>query len=144
MIVRSLVLRTCVLKRLFAKYNTGTVPYGIVQCTVRYRTGTVSWYGTSKCIYPSRDADYCFCDIIFNFVTIVSYVSCYEVLGARAVVIIAIALTKFKITSLPRRPYFSILRSDQIWQSYGSLTVQNEKRSLLTFGEAKRALLAFY
>jgi hypothetical protein len=67
MIVRSLVLRTYVLKRFFAKYSTGTVPYGILQCTVRYRTGTVLWYGTSKCIYPSRDADYCFCDIIYLF-----------------------------------------------------------------------------
>ncbi len=37
MIVRSLVLITCVLKRFFAKYSTGTVPYGILQCTVRYR-----------------------------------------------------------------------------------------------------------
>ena len=76
MIVGSLVLRTYVLKRFFAKYSTGTVPYGILQCTVRYRTGTVLWYGTSKCIYPSRDADYCFCDIIFNFVTIVSTLRC--------------------------------------------------------------------
>jgi hypothetical protein len=31
------MLRTCVLKRFFAKYSTGTVPHGILQCTIRYR-----------------------------------------------------------------------------------------------------------
>jgi hypothetical protein len=48
----------------------GKILYGILQCTVH-----VQFYGTSKCIYPSRDADYCFYDIYF-FVTIVSSLHC--------------------------------------------------------------------
>jgi len=43
------------------------IQYGTLQCTVRYM---YSFYGTSKCIYPSRDMDYCFYEILY-FVTIV-------------------------------------------------------------------------
>jgi hypothetical protein len=53
------------------KNNPCKIRHGILQCTVRYGTVNVQLYGTSKCMYPSRDEDCCFYEILF-FVTIFS------------------------------------------------------------------------
>ncbi len=58
MIVRSLVLITNVLRIILAKYNT-------VFCNVRYGTVHVQFYGTSKCMCPTRDDDCDFYEILF-------------------------------------------------------------------------------